>query len=106
MACPTLATWLLTAIPAAAQEVIDLPGDDRWLNPDFEEVYRVGSFGGEDWEQFGNIIGLGFDGAGNLHVLDQQADRVTIVAPDGGYLRDSAARARGPASSARPPGWR
>ena len=31
----------------------DLPGDDHWLEADFEEVYRIGSLAGEDWEQFG-----------------------------------------------------
>ena len=36
-----------------AQEVNDLPGDDHWLEADFEEVYRIGSLAGEDWEQFG-----------------------------------------------------
>jgi len=91
-----LAVWLIATIPALAQEVVDLSGEDRWLDSDFKEVYRVGSLGGEDWQQFGNIIGLGFDGAGNLHVLDQQADRVTIVAPDGSYLRAFGREGEGP----------
>ena len=96
LACPTLAMWLLTTIPSAAQEVVELPAEDRWLDAGFEEVYRVGSFGGADWEQFGNIVGLGFDGVGNLYVLDQQADRITIVAPDGGYVRDFGREGEGP----------
>ena len=90
-----LSVCLIGTTTAHAQELA-LTGQDRWLDPDFEEVYRVGSFGGADWEQFGNIIGLGFDGVGNLHVLDQQADRVTIVAPDGGYVRDFGREGEGP----------
>ena len=96
MACPTLVIWLLVAASAASQEVIALPGDDRWLNADFEEVYRVGSFGGEDWEQFGDIASLGFDGAGNLYLLDRQAARVTVVAADGRFLRAFGREGEGP----------
>ncbi len=95
-ACLTLVGWLLVAASAAAQEVIRLPGEDSWLDPDFEEVYRVGSFGGEDWEQFGDIASLGFDGAGNLYLLDRQAARVTVVAADGSYLRDFGREGEGP----------
>ena len=92
----TLAAWLLATIPADAQEVVALTGEDRWLDADFEEVYRVGSFGGEDWEQFGDIVSLGFDGAGNLYLLDRQAARVTVVAPDGSYLRAFGREGEGP----------
>ena len=38
LACPTLAMWLLTTIPSAAQEVVELPAEDRWLDAGFEEV--------------------------------------------------------------------
>ena len=34
------------AVPLAAQEVIELPGEDRFLDADFEEVYRVGGVDG------------------------------------------------------------
>jgi len=37
----------------AAQEVVELPGADRALSSDYEEVYRVGSFDGDVWETFG-----------------------------------------------------
>lgn len=53
-------------VATTAQEVIDLPGDDRPLSPDFEEIYRVGSVSGAGWEQFGNVRLVGFDGAGRL----------------------------------------
>lgn len=79
-----------------AQEVIGLPGEDRWLEADFEEVYRVGSLAGEDWEQFGVIAGLAFDGAGNLYVLDRQATRVVVVAPDASHVRTFGRAGDGP----------
>ena len=50
-----IAGWLLTAAALTAQQAITLPGEDRWLEPRFEELYRVGSLSGEDWEQFGSI---------------------------------------------------
>ncbi len=67
-----LATMAISAAPgiAGAQQVIELPGEDRWLEADFEEVYRVGSVDGEPWEEFGTVAKVGFDGAGNLHVFD------------------------------------
>ncbi len=43
---------------------------------------KVGSVSGADWEQFGNVRRVGFDGAGRLYVFDNQADRVTVVGPD------------------------
>lgn len=70
---PTLALFA-AAIPAAqslaAQKVIDLPGRDRPLAADFEEVFRVGVMDGEPWEMFGTVRYVGFDAAGNLHIVD------------------------------------
>lgn len=78
---------LVVTGPAGAQEIISLPGEDRNLLVDFEELYRVGSLSGEDWEQFGNVRMVGFDGAGQLYVFDHDDDRITVVSPDGGFVR-------------------
>ena len=95
--------WLLAAAGAlAAQEVIELPGEDRWLEADFAEVSRVGSLAGEDWEQFGEIAGLAFDAAGNLYVLDRQAARVVVVAPDASHVRTFGSAGDGPGEFRRP----
>ena len=61
------------------QEVIPLPADDRQLDASFEEVYRLGSLTGDGWDAFGWVAGLGFDGAGNLYIFDNQAVRVYVV---------------------------
>ena len=50
---------LAGGIDLSAQEIIQLPAEDEWLAADFEEVYRVGSVAGEDWEQFAKIVSLG-----------------------------------------------
>ena len=88
--------WLLAAGPASAQEIIELTGEDRWLEAGFEELYRLGTMSGEDWEQFGNVAGVAFDGAGNLHVLDDQSDRVFVVGADGRLIRELGGKGGGP----------
>ena len=53
-----------------AQEVVELPDQDRYIEPDFEEVYRVGVLHGEPWEVFGQVSHVAFDSDGNLYVFD------------------------------------
>ena len=93
--CRTAPAWMVTSA-LGAQEVIELPADDRPLAADFEEVYRVGSVTGEAWEQFGNVRALGFDGTGRLYVYDNQAARITVVGPGGEFLRAFGRSGEGP----------
>lgn len=86
----------LDIAPSAAQEVIDLPGQDREIASNFEEVYRVGSFDGDTWETFGEIAGAGFDEAGNLYLLDRQAALITVIDPEGNYLKTIGGPGEGP----------
>ena len=81
---------------ATAQEVLELPSEDRWVEVDFEEVYRVGSIDGAEWEQFGNVRDVGFDGAGNLYVFDDRLDRIVVVDRDGCFLREIGREGEGP----------
>lgn len=92
------AACLLVTVAGAleAQQVISLPAEDRWLDPDFEEVYRVGALDGPEWEQFGMIAGVDFDAAGRLHVLDGQAARVFVVGVDGELVREYGRAGEGP----------
>lgn len=72
--------------PLYAQEVIELPAEDRWLDADFEELYRAGSLH-DGWDAFGQVADVGFDAAGNLHILDGQAAQITVVDLEGNPLR-------------------
>lgn len=87
---------------AAAQEVVYLPAEDRLLSPDLELVYRIGSAGAEvRWEQFSSIPSLGFDGAGNLHVMDRTGGlrgqaRIVVVDPAGGLAGEFGRSGDGP----------
>ena len=88
--------WLLLAASVDAQEIIQLPAEDRWLAPDFEEVYRIGSLSGEEWEQFGYVYEVAFDGAGQLYVLDVQSSLITVVGPNGEFRRTFGGPGEGP----------
>ena len=98
LAAALLTGAAISVTPGAvsAQEVIELPGEDRWLEADFEEVYRVGVAAGEVWQEFGMIGRVGFDGAGNLYVFDRLAARVVVVGPDGDFLREFGRSGEGP----------
>ena len=85
-----------TAGPLAAQEVIELPAEDRLLDADFEEIYRLGAVDGGGWDTFGSVESLGFDGAGNLYILDTQAMRISVVDPEGTLVRQFIGEGEGP----------
>lgn len=70
LSCADSERSLAATVTTTAQEIIDLPAEDRPFTPDFEELYRVGSVSGADWEQFGNVRRVGFDGAGRLYAFD------------------------------------
>ena len=97
-----VACLLATAGVLEAQEVIELPGEDRRLEADFDEVYRIGSLDGQDWEQFGNVRKVTFDGAGQLYVFDNQAHRIFVVGPDGKYRRSFGGPGEGPGEFRNP----
>ena len=87
---------MLAQVPAAAQEVLELPAEDRPLELRFEDLYRLGTLAGEAWEQFGDVLEIGFDGAGNLYVLDRQAERVVVAGPAGEFVREFGRGGEGP----------
>ena len=90
------AASLLATGVANAQEIIEVPGEDRWLDADFAEVFRVGSLAGDEWEQFGNVKRVAFDAAGRLHIFDSQIDRIFVVGPDGALIRRIGRNGDGP----------
>ena len=73
-----------------------LDGPDVMLTAATEAVYTAGALDGEDWETFGRVGPVSFDGAGNLHILDTQADRIVVVAPDGSFVRTVGKPGEGP----------
>lgn len=96
VACLLACACFSGVVDVRAQEVVHLPAGDRLLEADFEDVYRVGSLAGEDWEQFGNVRKVAFDEAGHLYVFDSQTDRIVVVGSDGEYLRGFGRKGEGP----------
>ena len=82
---------------AVAQEVIELPAQDRRLTTDLEEVYRVGGPSAtEAWQSIGLVEWVGFDEAGRLFLFDEQALRIVVVNRGGGLERVFGREGEGP----------
>lgn len=96
LAFHTLATPILTAPALPAQETVELSAEDRLLEGDFEELYRVGSMQGDNWDSFGRIGDVAFDDLGNLYVFDSQAARFSAVDQAGNLVRQFGRVGEGP----------
>ena len=94
--------WM--AAPVAAQGTVELPGRDRGLELPMEEVFRVGTFDGADWETFGEVRQVGFDARGNLYVMDAQSARMIVVDRNGDFVRMFGTRGEGPGEWRNPAG--
>jgi hypothetical protein len=84
------------ARPAGAQQILDLPGQDKVLPATLEQVFRVGSMDGAEWETFGEIGGLGFDAKGQLYIFDRQSSRVVVTDAKGKLVREVGKAGEGP----------
>ena len=92
---------VLGAAGLQAQEIVDLPAEDRLVSPDLELVYRLGSAGAmAEWEEFTSISGIAFDGASNLYLLDgtrmESTARIVVVDPTGRFVREFGRAGDGP----------
>ncbi|MDE2678773.1 MAG: hypothetical protein OXI76_12810 [Gemmatimonadota bacterium] len=97
-----LGSLLATPAPSlAGQQVIGLPAEDRLLDTDFEDLYRLGTLEGGGWDTFGSVESLGFDGAGNLYILDPQAMRISVVDSAGNLVRQFIGEGEGPGEFGR-----
>ncbi len=85
-----------------AQTVTDLPGSDRPLEYTLQELYRVGTMDGAEWEMFSNVTQVAFDRDGNLYIWDS-GSRLSLVqlGPDGRFLRQFIRQGDGPGEVTR-----
>ena len=97
--CPGfVAAWPLAAHP---QEVIEVVGPDRYIDPDLDELYRVGTLHGADWEMFVGTPQVGFDASGNLFVFDRRGGlapeaRIVVFDRAGRFVREFGTEGEGP----------
>lgn len=87
-----------------AQQLIELPAEDRPLDPAFEEVFRIGAITGESWEMLGTVRSVAFDAAGNLYVFDGTGGvggpwvdpRILVYDASGAFVREFGRSGEGP----------
>ena len=82
--------------PLQAQEVIELPSRDTHIEPEFEEVYRVGSLDGAEWEVFSRVSAVGFSQSGDLYVMDDRGGRIVVLSREGEFVREFGRLGDGP----------
>ncbi|HSG08862.1 MAG TPA: 6-bladed beta-propeller [Longimicrobiales bacterium] len=96
---------LVCAAPVATQQTVDLPAQDKPLPAAFDEVFRVGSMDGAEWETFGDIGGVDFDAQGHLYVFDRQSSRVVVTDAKGAFVREVGKPGEGPGELRQPMGF-
>jgi hypothetical protein len=67
----------------------------------FDEALRIGTAAGDPEYQFGQIVALAVDDAGNIYVLDQQAQDVRVYDAAGKYVRTLGRPGNGPGELSR-----
>ena len=92
----TLACGDSADAPGAVGAPGTLQGPDVMLTAVTEDVYTVGAYMGEDWESFSLLTDVGFDRAGNAHIVDMREDRIVMVAPEGTFVRMVGGSGEGP----------
>ena len=93
---PVLAVVLACGAGEGGSDADGMAGPDRMLAWEPEELYAVGGFDAPDWATFGEVADVGFDAEGNLYLFDSQVAQVTVVSPEGDFLRTVGRRGDGP----------
>ena len=118
---PTTAVLALATTlspPLHALQVIELPAEDRHIDANLHEVFRVGAVDGEAWELFSTIVKLQFDARGNLYIFDGvtrasapaqlsllEELRVLVFGPEGEFLHEFGRMGEGPGEFSWPNGY-
>lgn len=91
--------WAGSMTDSAGVTIVENPesglwgGESAWT---LVEEYRVGGMEAETEAQFGQVIGLDVDEAGNVYVADQQASTIRVFSPEGDFLRTIGSPGQGP----------
>lgn len=84
------------AVPAAAQQVVRLPAQDRNVGGRITTLFAVGRMDGRSWEMLSNAEQAAFDRADNLYVLDRGNQRVLMFDRAGRFVRQLGHKGGGP----------
>jgi hypothetical protein len=91
--------WAGTVTDSAGVQVVMNPTEGLWTATSawtVREVLSIGALEGIDAEQFGQIVGVDVDEAGNVYVLDAQAGEIRVFGPEGEHLRTTGEHGQGP----------
>jgi hypothetical protein len=94
----------MLAVPAAAQQVVRLPAQDRALGGRISTVFAVGKVEGQSWEMLNNAEQAAFDRSDNLYVLDRGNQRVLVFDRAGRFVRQLGHKGGGPGEFEVPTG--
>ncbi|HVG45984.1 MAG TPA: 6-bladed beta-propeller [Longimicrobium sp.] len=86
----------LGAVPLAAQQVVRLPAQDRFVGGRITQLFAVGKMEGQRWEMLNNAEQAAFDRADNLYVLDRGNQRVLVFDRAGRFVRQLGHKGGGP----------
>lgn len=89
---------------SAGVAIIENSGPGTWGGSgawQFEEALRIGTSAGDPEYQFGQVVGLDVDDAGNIYVLDQMAQEVRVYDAQGKYVRTVGRPGNGPGELSR-----
>lgn len=92
------------ALPTQAQQRLEMPGEDRMLDPSLEELFSVGTLEGAEHEMFGVVGQVDFDAEGNLYVFDRENARVVVFDRQGEFVRQFGKKGEGPGELRLPSG--
>lgn len=84
------------AVPADAQQRVELPARDNALRSRPVDVWSVGTDEGESWEMLSNVMSMAFDANDNLHALDQGNHRILVFDRNGQFVRQFGKQGEGP----------
>jgi len=92
-------TWAGTVLDSAGISVVHNPDRGTWASGQgwkVKEVLSIGETAGDAKYQFGQIVGVDVDGAGQIYVADMQARDIRVYDPSGKYVRTVGGPGAGP----------
>lgn len=98
VACEGAAGWSGTVSDSAGIEIVENPGTGLWQGNGPQPVIEldIGTAAGDAASEFGQVAALEVDAAGNIYVLDTQAQHVVVFDADGNHLRTMGGPGSGP----------
>jgi hypothetical protein len=90
--------WTGEVLDSAGVRVVVSQGQGSWAgaSPVLVEELRMGSVGGGGPDEFGDVVALDVDAAGDIYVLDQQARQVRVFDGGGSHRRTLGGPGAGP----------